>query len=395
MRLPPFLPTRRVLRLVWRAQAPAALGVGAVVLGVFTLGLGAQVLARLAVLPAPGLLLRLFLGAGGAAASTALPLGIVVGSAVAASELARTGGLCGLQVSGVGPGRVLGAVGVVGLVGALLGAVAAHLVEPAAWSTLRGAEARAAAAVAPRPGQTLALGGLALAVDGERLVFAGGEGQAGGGSGGDGRSGAGSAGGAGGGAGGGEGALGRRGVEPRAGEVPPGVVLGSATSWALAPAEHGVVATLRGVELRREGLRVRAAEATVPVAVSGWSRRGAGATFSVAELGTPALLARFERTPADGHQRWILWKRSLQPLLVLPLALAAWVLGAGEWGGGAAWTRRVPAAAWGAALVALTWMATRWVDGGDLTRPPALNAALLVGVVALLPVAALRLGRRR
>jgi hypothetical protein len=108
----------------------------------------------------------------------------------------------------------------------------------------------------------------------------------------------------------------------------------------------------------------------LPVPVDGRGRTHA------AERTTPDLLRQLRVSAAlgrDGYERWLLWKRTLLPLALGPLAVAA-----------AGFARRFRVGPVVCGLLFTSWVGVRILDGQTSTLSPALASALF-----LLPVLAL------
>lgn len=330
VRPPPRAPLRPA-GLLLRAAAGPGLAVAGVAWLLGGLGTFAQAVLTLAVVPDLDLLVRLGGAALLAASGLALPAGALAGLAVGARRLAEGGAWVGLASLGVG-GRHLvpGAVAWALLWGAAW-AASGHLGEPLARAALRDGRAAAAARVAPAEGRTVALGPWAVAVDDGRLHFAGGD------------------------------------------------WVGTAERWRLEPALGAAVARLEGVEARSlGGERARAARVVVPIPVDGAPGRP-----HVSELPTPALRDRIAVSAAlgrDAYERWILHKRSLLPVLVLPLVLASL---AGGLGGVRPAAPRPGLPGWLAGQALTVWGGMRVCDQAiDDLGPWGATAALSLAVAA-------------
>ncbi len=293
-------------------------------------GLGQAVLTS-AVVPDLDLLGRMALGAGGAAAGLAVPLGALAGVAAGARRLSEEGAWLGLRSLGVGGRALAGPVAVV-----LVAATAAwlgvtHWAEPAARALVRDARVAAAVRVSPAEGRTVHIGSWAAAVDDGVLHFAGGD------------------------------------------------WIGRAQAWAIRPALTGVVVELRDGELRSAdgGTRARFVSLDMPVALAGTAGK-----VHASERTTPDLrrqVALSATLGRDAYERWILWKRTLLPLCLVPLGLAALPLGLG---------RRWPVPGIVAAQALTLWGVVRVADQSVQAQGPtvaafttfAVAAAWLVGV---------------
>jgi len=254
--------------------ARRAAAVGALVWLVLAVGGLGQALLVSAVVPDLDLLVRMFVGAAGAGASLALPLGALGGLASGLRQLADDRAWLGLRALGVGGRALLPPVGgfLVVVAAGWLGVT--HLGEPLARATLREARIAAAVRVVPVEGRVVALGAWSAAVEHGVLHFAGGEWR------------------------------------------------GKAASWALRPALTGVVVELRDGEiLSRDGAsRARFATLDMPISLG-----GSGGKVHASERTTPDLQRQLAVSAAlgrDAYERWILWKRTLLPLCFLPIGLA-------------------------------------------------------------------------
>lgn len=318
----------RTTLLLLRLSSPAALAVGGVAWLLAGLGTFAQAVLTLALVPDPAALLHL----GGASALVALGLALpaagLAGLAAGARRLAEEGGWLGLGTVGLAGRHLLGAAVVWAILAGSGWAALTHVGEPLARAALRDGRAQAVARFSPLPGRTVALGPYAVGLDGQALVFAGGEWH------------------------------------------------GRAERWALDPARGAVVARLGGVEATRlDGTRVRAEALVVPIPIGGGGGRHVG------ELATAELRARLvesDRLGRGAYERWILWKRTLLPVLLgcfvaggLPPALGPRRPGA----------RRLPLSMLVGAQLLSLWGATRVVDQAVPAIGPS-GAALGLGAVA-------------
>jgi lipopolysaccharide export LptBFGC system permease protein LptF len=280
-------------------------------------GLG-QALLTSAVVPDLDLLARMALGAAGTGAGLALPIGALAAVAAAMRQLSEEGAWLGLRTLGIG-GRALAApiAGFLVVVSVMWLGVA-HVGEPLARASLRDARVAAAVRVMPVEGRTVRLGTWAAAVEGGVLHFAGGE------------------------------------------------WLGTARTWAVHPAIAGVVVTLGDGELRATDGTTRARFTTLemPVPLVGTAGKVHPSERVTSDLmrqiGVSAALGR------DAYERWILWKRTVLPLCLLPIGLGAVPLGLGA--GGRRWpllgiVGAQVATLWGVVRLADQWVATLGIGG--------------------------------
>lgn len=310
-------------RLCSRAGWPSARATGALAWCLLALGGLGQLLLASSVVPSAPLLGRLLLGV----LATSLGLAVVVGTlalgAGAVGRLRDDGAWVALQAAGVGRWPVAWRLGALSLPGVGLSLLLAHVGEPTARAALRDTRAQAAASVAPRAGETVRLAGWWLAVDGGRLHFT------------------------------------------------DGLVTGSAGGWLLQARQGGVLAALQEVEVRTEGAIARAESVALPLGL----REG---KVHVSERTTPDLLRQLRVSAAlgrDGYERWQLYKRTLLPLALLPLAVG--VAGA---------ARRHPPGAVVAAALFGSWLAVRLFDASLGPREPALAAGAFGSAVLVLAV---------
>lgn len=324
--------------LLLRAALPPALAVGGVAWLLAGLGTFAQAVLTLALVPDPRALVLLGGASAMAALGIAVPAAALAGLCAGARRLAEDGAWLGLGTLGVAGRHLLpGALAWALLAGLAWGAVT-HLVEPRARATLRDGRAEAAARFAPLPARTVALGPYAVALDGERLVFAVGDWR------------------------------------------------GSAAGWRLDAAEGAVVARLDGVEaVDLAGRRVTATRMAVPIPVGGGGGR------HVSELGTAELRARIAASPSaerSTYERWILLKRSLLPALLAGFVPGGLALALGARRAAAA---RAPLALVVGGQALALWGTMRACDQAIAGLGPALAGSLLAAVAlawALLPWAA-------
>ncbi len=283
-------------------------------------GLG-QALSASSVVPGPALLGRLALGVVGSVLPLALAVGALAGAAGGVARLREERTLLGLASLGLSP-RSLGglcAVGVLPVV--VMYAGLTHYGEPLARALVRDTRVAAAAAVSPREGRPVRLGSWWVALDEGALVFT------------------------------------------------DGSRTGRADGWAWAPRAGGVLAELSGVDLTFDGADARLETLSLPVPVG---NRG---KVHVSERTTPDLREQLLRSAAlgrDAAERWLLWKRTLLPLALVPLSVAA---------AGFA-RRRSPGWIVGALLLG-SWVAVRLLDAQEAALGPALSGTVfLAGTLA-------------
>ncbi len=297
---------RLVLRAVWGpAWTTAALATALLTLA----GLG-QVLLASSIAPPPALLLRLLLGVAGSIAPLALAVGALAGAAAGVARLREENALIALSATGLAPRKIAYVAVFLLLPIAFTHAVLGHFAEPLARSWVRDTRAAAAAAIAPRADRPVRLGTWWAAVEGSELVFT------------------------------------------------DGVATGRAAGWQLSARQGGVFVELEDAELQLStGESVRAARMAVPIPIA---NRG---KVHVSERATPDLIRQLDISSGlgrDALERWLLWKRSLLPALLLPLGVAA---------AGFA-RRRAPGPIVGSLLVG-SWVAVRLCDAriADLGAP--------------------------
>lgn len=283
-------------------------------------GVGQALLAT-SVAPDAGLLVRLALGAAGSIASLAVAVGALAGAAGGSVRLREERAFLALGSLGLpvkAPARI---TLLLLLPAAALQAAVAHLAEPLARSLVRDTQVAAAAAVAPREGSPVRLGAWWVALDEGGLAFT------------DGQS------------------------------------TGVAKAWHLSPREAGVLADLRDVRVSlTTGERVVVDHLSLPIAMGHRGR------VHATERTTPDLVRQLAVSAGlgrDGYERWLLWKRSFLPLLLLPLGVAAAGLARTHSSG------RVV----GALLVG-SWVAVRVCDARIATMGAPAAAAVL-GALAL------------
>ena len=315
--------------MVWRAAAPAAGRTGLLALGLLTLaGLGQALLASSAA-PSASLLLRLAAASAGAVAPLAVGVGALAGAATASARLADEGALLGLGSLGVPPGRLAPLFALFVLPAALAQAALHHGGEPLARAALRDARAEALAALEPRADEAVRLGAWWVASAGAGLAFTDGE------------------------------------------------RTGTATSARLQAREGGVLASLGGVDVSLpDGTRLHADTLELPVPVSGRGR------VHAAERSTPDLRRQLAVSAAlgrDGYERWLLWKRSLLPAGLVPLAVA-----------GAGLARRFRAGPVVGGLLLGSWALVRVLDAWSGTLSPLAASLLFLAPLVALAGAAWR-----
>ncbi len=263
-------------RLVWASLGPATGATLALGLLIAGLGLLAQALVTTGVSPGPGLFVQLALASLGSAGAVAWPLAALAGAALGARRLRDEGAWLALQSLGVGPRALTRAALPFALCAGAGSGVVTHLAEPAARAGLRDSRAATVAAVEPREGQTLQLGPWSVAVQDERIYFTDGG---------------------------------------RAGE---------AEGWALRPAAAGVVMELEAgrIEAWDRSTSLSFERLSLPIRLPGTEGR-----IAPAERGTPDLWRRAH----SPYERWILWKRTVLPTLLVPLVLASLRGGVSSW----------------------------------------------------------------
>ncbi len=313
------------VRGVVRAVVGTGAASGALVWILMALGGLAQAILTSAVVPDLDLLATLALGAGGAAAGLALPIGALAGVTAGARRLSEEGAWLGLRTLGFGGSALARPIVLllVAVVAMWLGVT--HWGEPAARTLVREARVAAAVRVVPVEGRTIRIGDWAAAVDGGVLHFAGGE------------------------------------------------WVGRAETWAVRPALTGVVVELGDGELRSAdgATRARFTTLAMPVPLAGTAGK-----VHPSERTTPDLRRQIAISASlgrDAYERWILWKRTLLPLCLLPLGLAALPLGL---------SRRWPVSGIVAAQVLTLWGVVRVVDQSVQSHGPAV-AALTTFAAAL------------
>ncbi len=317
-------------RMVLLPVVRGAGAVGALVWIVVALGGLGQALLTSAVVPDLDLLARMGAGALGVGASLAVPLGALGGVAAGLRRLAEERAWLGLRSLGVG-GRTTAmpiALFLLAAAGAWLGIT--HTIEPGARAMVRDARIAAAVRVVPVEGRVVRLGGWTAAVEGGVLHFAGAD------------------------------------------------WLGRAHAWGIRPALTGVVVDLVDGEVwSADGLtRARFATLAMPVPLA-----GSAGKVHASERATPDLRRQLAVSAAlgrDTYERWILWKRTLLPLCMVLLGLAAVPLSL---------ARRWPlvgivgaqtVSLWGVVRVADQWVGTLGLVGAAVVTFAAALAWLLV-----------------
>ncbi len=302
---------------MWRSAGPAAFRTALLAVGLLTLaGLGQALLATSAA-PSLPLLLRLCAASAGAIAPLALGVGALAGAAFAAARLADEGALLALASLGLPLRHLAPLFALFVLPAAFAQAGLHHWGEPLARSALREARSEALASVSPRSGEAVRVGSWWVAGAGTGLAFT-----------------------------------------DRAST-------GLATSAVLEARSGGVLARLGDVDLRLpDGATVHADRIEVPLPLA------AGGRVHPGERTTPELRRQIAVSAAlgrEGYERWLLWKRTLLPVALVPLAVAA---------GGLARSRR-PGAVVGALLIG-SWGLIRLLDAQAAALGPALASVLFL-----------------
>lgn len=259
---------RLFARATW-APGWTTAGLALVLLGLAGLG---QALLTSSIAPGPALLSRLALGVLGSVVPLALAVGALAGVAGGVARLREERALLGLQAAGLGPKRLAALCGAAALPVALAYGACTHFLEPMARALVRDTRVAAAAAVVPREGRPVRLGTWWAALEAGELVFT------------------------------------------------DGARTGRAETWAWSPRAGGVLAELGGVELRLDNTAAHLDTLALPVPVA---NRG---KVHVSERTTPDLRDQLVFSAAlgrDGAERWLLWKRTLLPLSLVPMAVAA------------------------------------------------------------------------
>lgn len=301
-------------RLFLRTMARTGGLAGAWALLLLTAGALAQVLTVIQV-PSLHCAALLVAGALGHAATLAAEVALVAGPTAALAELRADGSWLGLRSVGTRGRDLLLPVGAWAAALGLVALVGGHVLDPAARRALRDARVEATVAVRLVPGETTSLGPWAVSGEGARTWFA---------------------------------------TDAGGDEV-----TGYASDLRLQAAQGAAVVTLGPGEAHAANgewsLRFGSLEAAIPVS--------GGARIEAGERPTATLLA----SKLDPYERWILWKRSLIPLALAPVAALGLPLGA----------RLRPGLGVGA-LGLLCWTALRLSDTAAHTAT-ALGALLLLG----------------
>lgn len=280
-----------------------------------TAGSLAQVLTVIRI-PTAHCALLVVAGAVGSTAPLMIEVAMIAGPAAALAELRLDGSWLGLRSLGA-RGRDLGIPVLLWSGGLCLAAlVSAHAVEPGARGWLRDARVEAAVGLRLDAGGSAAIGPWALSgqPDGGLRFAADADGQQ---------------------------------------------IVGSADTVEVEAARGAVTVRLGAGEAHTAGpgWQVRFASLTTALALSG------GPRVETVERSTPDLLRR----ALNPYERWILWKRTLLPVMLLPLALLGLPLGA-----------RLPAGVGVGALALGFWTLLRLSDTLARTGPGLATAALLV-----------------
>lgn len=289
-----------VLLLFVRAARGPAISAGVLAWLLLSLGAVGQAVVGASLAPSPILLARLLLGAAGTSVSLAIGLAALAGVAGGVGQLRDDRALLALSALGMGPGRLAAAAVAWSLpfVGAWL--LSAHVLEPWARASVRDARVEAAASVVPTDMRTVHVGNWYFAVDAGRLRFT------------------------------------------------DGTVVGDAGGWSFTAHTGGVLVDLIDTNVVNDTMFVHADQAALPLPIS---RRGA---VHVSERDTPDLIRQIARSAALGraeYERWLLWKRTVLPLSLAPLAVGA-----------AGYARRsAPGVVVGAVLLGI-WLAVRLLD---------------------------------
>ncbi len=262
-------------RLFLRTMARTGGRAGLWALLLLTAGSLAQVLTVIHV-PSAHCALLLLAGALGHAATLAAEVALVAGPTAALAELRTDGSWLGLRSVGTRGRDLLAPVAAWAAALGLVAFLGGHVLDPAARRALRDARVEAAVALRFAPGETTTLGRWAISGDGEHTWFATADG----------------------------------GTE----------VTGQATGLHLEPAQGAARITLGPGEAHTVGpgwsVRFGSLETALPVS--------GGARIEAGERPTATLLA----SKLDTYERWILWKRSLVPLALVPVAALGVPLGA-------------------------------------------------------------------
>ena len=312
------------LRLFVRAALTPAFSTGVLAWSLVSLAGVGQAVVGASLVPSVGVLARLCLAALGVGATLALGLAALAGASGAMTRLRDEGAILALASLGL-PGRAFMRVAAAWSVPfALCWLAATHVVEPRARAAFRDVRVEAAASVLPLPMRTVHVGAWFFAIDGGRLRFT------------------------------------------------DGLAVGHAGGWQFTANAGGVLVDLSDVHVQSEQLMVFAERASLPLPISGRGK------VHASERTTPELLDQLVRSTTlgrDGYERWLLWKRSLVPLAVVPLAVAA-----------AGLARSWPPAVVVGALLLGTWLLIRVLDAGVASLGVGSASALFVvacGVAAV------------
>lgn len=287
-----------------------------------------QAVVGASMVPTATLLARLLLAAAGAAVPLALALAGMAGLAGALARLREEGAWLALATLGYREFWWAGLAALWALPFALAWLLCAHTVEPQARAWLRDVRSEAAASITPNETATTRVGHWAFATEAGRLHFTNGE------------------------------------------------TLGYAGGWRFSPRLGGVLVELDDLQTTSDGWTVSATHATLPLALS------AGPKVHISERTTPDFLRQLARSSALGrgdYERWVLWKRSLLPLALVPLCVAC-----------AGFVRRFSPTVVVGALLFGTWAGVRLLDAVVLGLGVGGTAGGFLGLLALLAVAAWR-----
>lgn len=325
------------VRIVLAAAVPPTAVVGALVAVLGGLGTFAQAILLTPVIPDLDLCLRLAGAATLATTSIAIPVGLLAGTYAGLRRLRDQGSWLALGTFGVSGRALSGPVLALALLGAVAWGWASHEAEPRARAWLRDLRVDAAVRVRPQAEQAVRLGDWNVATAGDSLVFAGAD------------------------------------------------HVGTAARWRLDPAANAVVATLEDVDLRdwRGGGGAHIDRVVMPFGLS-----SAGAKIHASERTTPDLLRQLALSDALGrgdYERWLLWKRTLLPLCLVPLMLAALPLGLGSRKLG---RRTLPVSALVTVQILSVWGTVRILDQRLAALDLTAAAAIVLTVAAAWPLVA-------